>query len=82
MQDTKEQSMLYLHDVDLMELTDSQEKLCMESLEVFAKNTESNETTSSTVMKSSTRTIERKSSSAKLPTFNFHRVGQVHIHYH
>jgi hypothetical protein len=53
--------MLDLHDVDLMELTDSQEKLCMESLEVFAKNTESNETTSSTVMKSSTRTIERKS---------------------
>jgi hypothetical protein len=34
------------------------------------------------VMKSSTRTIERKSWSAKLPTFNFHRVGQVHIHYH
>lgn len=37
MQDTKEQSMLDLYDVDLMELTDSQEQLCMESLEVFAK---------------------------------------------
>ena len=74
--------MLDLHDVDLMELTDSQENVFMESLEVFAKNTESNETTSSTVMKSSTSTIERKSSFAKLPIFNFHRVGQVHIHYH
>ena len=74
--------MMDLHDVDLMELTDSQENVFMESLEVFAKNTESNETTSSTVMKSSTSTIERKSSSAKLPIFNFHRVGQVHIHYH
>ena len=69
-----------LNDVDLMELTPSQEQLLMQSLDVFSHSQSStNNSEVNSVITSKTSTIEHKIVPSNFPMMHFQNVGHRSI---